>query len=219
MTPKRYDLIVFDWDGTIINSIGLISLCIQAAARDRGLPIPSDEAAKSIIGLGVFESTRRLFPDLNQAEQTAFALAFREHYVPRDHEAPLFDGIRELLGELHHPDRFLAVATGKSRVGLDRALGFTGLKSAFHFSRCADEGFAKPHPEMLLKLMEFTGVSPDRTLMIGDTVHDLDLAQNAQVAAVAVNYGAHPPELLATRTSLGAFDTVGGLSAWLRQNA
>lgn len=219
MKPRRYDLIVFDWDGTIMDSTGLIAECIQLAAGDEGLPIPSIDAAKSIIGLGVHESTRRLFPDLDHAVQTAFALAFRRRYVPRDHEAPLYEGIRELLGELNHSERFLAVATGKSRAGLERAFAHSGLGSSFHFSRCADEGFAKPHPDMLLKLMAFTATAPERTLMIGDTVHDLDLAKNANVAALGVTYGAHSAELLATRGSLAAFDSVGALGAWLNQNA
>ena len=219
MSPKRYELIVFDWDGTIMDSTGLIAECIQLAAQDRHLPIPSTDAAKSIIGLGIHESTVQLFPDLDQAAQTAFALAYRQHFVARDHEAPLYDGIRELLVALDHPARFLAVATGKPRAGLERAFAHTGLKSAFHYSRCADEGFAKPHPDMLLKLMDFTAVPPERTLMIGDTVHDLDLANNAGVAAIAVTYGAHPAGLLATRPSLNRVDTVDELAAWLKQNA
>lgn len=219
LVPRRYDLIVFDWDGTIMDSTGLIAECVQLAARDRCLPIPSTQTAKSIIGLGIGESTIRLFPDLDQSAQTAFALAYRQHFVARDHEAPLYDGIRELLAALEHPARFLAVATGKPRAGLERAFAHTGLKSAFHYARCADEGFAKPHPDMLLKLMDFTGVPPERTLMIGDTVHDLDLANNAGVAAIAVTYGAHPAELLATRTPIKTVSTVNELAAWLKQNA
>jgi phosphoglycolate phosphatase len=219
ISPSRYDLIVFDWDGTIMDSTGLIAECVQLAARDRGLPIPSTEEAKSIIGLGIHESTRQLFPSLDSDAQTAFALAYRRHFLSRDHEAPLYEGIRELLVAIERPKRFLAVATGKPRVGLERAFGQTGLKSAFHFSRCADEGMPKPHPDMLNKLMAFTAVPPERTLMIGDTVHDLDLARNAGIDAVAVTYGAHPAELLATRPSRAAVNTVSELAAWLRQNA
>lgn len=202
-----------------MDSTGLIAECIQLAARDRRLPIPSTDAAKSIIGLGIHDSTMRLFPELDRAAQTAFALAYRQHFVFRDHEAPLYDGIRELLAAINHPERFLAVATGKPRAGLERAFEHTGLRSMFHFSRCADEGFSKPHPGMLQKLMQFTAVPAERTLMIGDTVHDLDLAKNANVAAVAVTYGANPRELLATRRSLATVDTVGELAAWLKLNA
>ena len=219
MLQARFDLIVFDWDGTIMDSTGLIAECIQLAAHDRGLPIPSTEAAKSIIGLGIQESTLRLFPELDQDAQTAFALAYRRHYVPRDHEAPLYDGIRELLETLRHHTRFLAVATGKPRAGLQRAFEHTRLTSAFHFSRCADEGMPKPHPEMLHKLMDFSSMSPQRTLMTGDTTHDLELASNAGVAAVAVTYGAHSVELLSTRTSIATVNTVTELTAWLQQNA
>ena len=125
----------------------------------------------------------------------------------------------ELLARLASPERFLAVATGKPRAGLERAFAHTGLKPHFHYTRCADEGFPKPHPDMLLKLMEFTGVPPERTIMIGDTVHDLDLARNAGVDAVAVTYGAHPREVLATRPSLATVDTVSELGTWLKQNA
>ena len=219
MTSRRYDLIVFDWDGTIMDSTGLISECIQLAARDQGLPIPSITEAKSIIGLGLRDSTRQLFPDLDPAAQAAFAHAYRQHYVPRDHEAPVYDGIRELLVALDHSERYLAVATGKPRAGLERAFAHSGLKSAFHFSRCADEGLPKPHPDMLLKLMDFTSIPKARTLMIGDTVHDLDLARNAGVASVAVTYGAHPAELLSSRPSLAVVNSVVELAAWLNQNA
>lgn len=217
--PRRFDLIVFDWDGTIMDSTGLIAECVQLAARDRGLPIPSMVAAKSIIGLGLEDSTVKLFPSLDHAARVAYASAYRQHYIPRDHEAPLYTGIRGLLAALNHPSRFLAVATGKPRAGLERAFAHTQLKSMFHFSRCADEGFPKPNPDMLLKLMAFTAVPPERTLMIGDTIHDLEFADNAGVAAVAVTYGAHCAELLATRPSLAAVDNVHDLAAWLKQNA
>ncbi len=218
-SARRYDLIVFDWDGTIMDSTGLIADCIQQAARDMNLSIPSCEQAKSIIGLGINDSTGRLFPQLDASAQLQFALAYRKHFVARDHEAPLYGGIRELLASLAAPERFLAVATGKPRAGLERAFGHCGLKSYFHFSRCADEGFPKPHPDMLLKLMELTAAGPDRTLMIGDTTHDLELARNAGVDALAVTYGAHGRDALATMPALAVLDSVGELSAWIRANA
>jgi phosphoglycolate phosphatase len=215
----RYDLIVFDWDGTIMDSTGLIADCIQCSARDMKLPVPTLAQAKSIIGLGVNDSIRRLFPQLEAAAQKQYALAYRNHFVVRDNELPLYEGIRELLIGLVAPDRFLAVATGKSRAGLERAFAHTGLKSYFHYSRCADEGFPKPHPDMLLRLMEFSAVGADRTLMIGDTTHDLELAQNAGVDALAVSYGAHPRCALAGMQALEIFDSVDGLSAWMRTHA
>ncbi|HEX9391566.1 MAG TPA: HAD-IA family hydrolase [Usitatibacteraceae bacterium] len=215
---RNYDLIVFDWDGTIIDSTGLIADCIQHAARDLQLRVPTVAEAKYIIGLGLLQSTGTLFPELSPADRARFAVRFREHYVPRDHEAPLYPGIVELLESLAAPERFLAVATGKPRAGLERAFAHTGLKAHFHYSRCADEGFAKPHPDMLLKLMDFTGASPQRTLMIGDTSHDLQLAQNAGVAAVAVTYGAHPAEVLAGHRARARVDSVTALAAWLAAN-
>jgi len=215
----RFDLIIFDWDGTIMDSTGLIADCIQLAAREMALPVPSRDEAKSIIGLGINDSVKRLFPQLSSAEQTQYALTYRKHFVARDHEAPLYDGIRELLADLAMPERFLAVATGKPRAGLERAFGHTGIKSHFHYSRCADEGFPKPHPDMLMKLMEFTSVEPERVLMIGDTTHDLELAQNAGVRAVAVTYGAHRREHLEPHPAEVVVDSVAELTAWLKNHA
>ncbi len=218
MKVRRYDLIVFDWDGTISNSTGLIAECLQLAAREEGFAVPTEARAKSIIGLGLAASTETLFPELSAAERVRVALRFREHYVPRDHEAPLYEGIRELLESLAHPERFLAVATGKPRIGLDRAFVYTGLKPHFHITRCGDEGFGKPHPEMLEKIMNFTGVAPAKTLMIGDTTHDLELAENAGVDAIGVTYGAHPRSVLLSRRSRAIVDSVAALAAWLDEH-
>ena len=216
---RRFDLIIFDWDGTVMDSTGLIADCIQQAARDMCLHVPSRDQAKSIIGLGINDSTRRLFPQLDAAAQLQYALTYRKHFIARDHEAPIYDGIRDLLVSLASPERFLAVATGKPRAGLERAFGHCGLKSHFHYSRCADEGFPKPHPDMLLRLMEFTAVGPDRTLMIGDTTHDLELARNAGVDAIAVTYGAHGRDTLVQMPALAYVDSVAELSAWMQTNA
>jgi len=217
--PRRFDLIVFDWDGTIIDSTGLIAECIQLAAADVGLPAPTTIKAKHIIGLGLTQSIQILFPDLSDVDIQRFVAAFRNHYVPRDDEAPLYDGIAALLANLAHTERFLAVATGKPRAGLERAFAYTGLRSHFHFTRCGDEGMPKPHPDMLLKLMNFTGVAPHRVLMIGDTTHDLELARNAGVAAIGVAYGAHPAEALNRHQPEWVAHDVAELSNWLHQYA
>jgi len=211
--------VIFDWDGTVMDSTGLIADCVQLAAREMKLPVPTLTEAKSIIGLGINESVGRLFPALSQEGRVQFALTYRKHFVSRDHEAPVYEGIPALLDSLAAPERFLAVATGKPRAGLERAFGHSGLKSKFHFSRCADEGFSKPHPDMLLKLMEFTSVPPARTLMIGDTTHDIELAHNAGVDVLAVSYGAHPRATLETLAVQGIFDSVAELSAWMQKNA
>lgn len=216
---QRYDLIVFDWDGTLMDSTALIAACLQSAAAEMRLPVPDTQSAKSIIGLGIADSTRRLFPQLDAAGHVEFASIYRRLYVPRDHEAPLYPGVRELLASLQAPQRFLAVATGKPRAGLERAFAHTGLKPMFNYTRCADEGFPKPHPDMLHKLMHFAAVSPERTLMVGDTTHDLELARNAGVAALAVSHGAHPREALAQRECLGIVDSIEALSAWMKIHA
>ena len=217
--PRRFDLIVFDWDGTIIDSTGLIAECIQLAATDVGLSMPTTSEAKHIIGLGLAQSLKTLFPGLADAQLSRFVEAFRKHYVPRDDEAPLYAGIATLLTQLAHPQRLLAVATGKPRAGLERAFGYTGLKPHFHYTRCGDEGMPKPHPDMLFKLMEFTGVAPHRVLMIGDTSHDLELARNAGVAALGVGYGAHPARSLTCYQPESVVHDVAELSSWLHQHA
>ncbi len=215
----KYRLVVFDWDGTIMDSTGLIAECIQRAAVDCGLPPPSMEDAKHIIGLGIVDSTRALFPGLDDAGLDAFAARYRAHYVPRDGEVILYDGIQDVLTSLAHNARFLAVATGKPRRGLDRAFAHCGLQHHFHYTRCADEGFAKPHPDMLEKLMSFTGVGPTETLMIGDTTHDLDMAAAAGCDALGVSYGAHHPDKLQHSAHRAILPTVDALAAWLRLHA
>jgi phosphoglycolate phosphatase len=216
---SRYDLVIFDWDGTIMDSTGLIARCIQDACRDLGLPVPSDADARWVIGLGASASVKFVAPTLEPERHGEFAALYRGQYLAREHEAPLFEGIPALLVELRARDRRLAVATGKSRRGLDRALEACGLAVHFEASRCADEGFAKPHPGMLLALLEATGVEPSRALMIGDTTHDLELAANAGVDAVGVTYGAHDEALLRSRAARHLASSVEDLRQWLALNA
>lgn len=215
----RYRLVIFDWDGTVMDSTGLIAECIQLAAADCGLAPPSTIEAKHIIGLGILDSTKMLFPALDETGLRYFAERYRAHYVPRDGEVKLFDGIENVLHELAHEARFLAVATGKPRRGLERAFAHSGLGHHFHYTRCADEGFAKPHPEMLEKLMSFTGVLPNETLMIGDTTHDLNMAAAAGCDGLGVSYGAHFPEKLQSSPHRAILPTVSALADWLRKNA
>ncbi len=215
----RYKMLVFDWDGTIMDSTALIAQCIRHAALACGLPEPTEEEAKSVIGLGVMESIGRLFPGIDQPRAQAFGTHYRAHFLARDHETPLFEGMRELLDSLDGPARVLAVATGKSRRGLDRAIGYSGLGGRFHFTRCADEGFPKPHPDMLERLMQFAGTERSEVLMIGDTTHDLDLARNAGVDSLAVSYGAHPFEVLTSHDARAVVQSVAELREWLSRNA
>lgn len=215
---KRYELIVFDWDGTLMDSAGAIVRSIQAACRDLELPVPEEARARHVIGLGLADALQHAVPDLAPEHYPRMVERYRHHYLSRDHELVLFEGVEELLGDLAGRGHLLAVATGKSRIGLDRALAHSGLHSHFHGSRCADECFSKPHPQMLEELMAEFGVAPDRTLMIGDTSHDLLMASNAGVGALAVTYGAHSSEHLAEHASLACLHSVPELSAWLKNH-
>ncbi|OHC63437.1 MAG: HAD family hydrolase [Rhodocyclales bacterium GWA2_65_20] len=216
---KRFELIVFDWDGTLMDSAGLIVSSVQAAARDLGLAPPSDERARHIIGLGLIDALRHALPDLEPSRYEDVAERYRHYYLSRDHELVLFAGVQELIGKLARAEYRLGVATGKSRKGLDRALDGSGLGTYFHGTRCADECHSKPHPQMLEELMDEFGVAPAATLMIGDTTHDLLMAKNAGVAALAVAYGAHPRETLEAETPLGCVGSIAEMAAWLSANA
>jgi phosphoglycolate phosphatase len=216
---KRFELIVFDWDGTLMDSAGAIVACIQAAAVDLGLAPPSEERARHVIGLGLHEALRHALPELEEARHLELADRYRHHYLSQDHELTLFTGADALVRDLAADGFTLAVATGKSRKGLDRAMATSGLGDFFHASRCADECHSKPHPQMLEELMEEFGVSPGLTLMIGDTIHDLAMARNAGVHGLAVSYGAHPRETLEELAPLHCADSVAELSDWLRRHA
>jgi phosphoglycolate phosphatase len=202
-----------------MDSTAVIAASLQEACRDVGCPVPTREEALFVIGLNIADTFQRVVPSLDESGRAQLANRYRHHFLAREHEAPLFAGVREMLADLHGRGRRLAVATGKARRGLDRALGATGLGPWFEASRCADEGFAKPHPGMLLTLLEATGVEPARALMVGDTTHDLELAANAGVDAVAVLYGAHHAELLGTRPAVARCASVGELHKWLGANA
>jgi phosphoglycolate phosphatase len=216
---RRYELIVFDWDGTLMDSTSAIVASIQAAARDLGIEPPSDERASHIIGLGLIDALRHALPDLPAERYQAVAERYRYHFLARDHELLLFEGAKELIDELTRAGHFLAVATGKTRKGLDRAFEVSGLGPRFHASRCADECHSKPHPQMLEELMDEFGVEPGATLMIGDTTHDLLMARNAGVAALGVAYGAHPRDALEAESPLYCAADVPQLAAWLRERA
>jgi phosphoglycolate phosphatase len=216
---KRYDLLVFDWDGTLVDSAGHIVESIQAACRDLELPVPSDEQARYIIGLGLVDAMAYLLPMLPPAQYPRLAERYRHHYTSGDHRVRLFEGAREGIERLHTRGFLLGVATGKSRRGLDRALQDSGLQPFFCASRCADEGFPKPHPDMLLRLMEILSVPPERTLMIGDTSHDLEMARGARVPAVAVTYGAHEAGYLKAQEPVACVSSFAELIAWLEAHA
>lgn len=215
----KYELIVFDWDGTLMDSTATIAAAIQAVARDLGLAEPSEMQAKHIIGLGLVDALRQSMPDLPAQRYHEAAERYRHHYLGRDHELRLFAGAGELVAELAAAGFHLAVATGKSRNGLNRALAASGLGPYFPASRCADECHSKPHPQMLEELIDAFAVSPATTLMIGDTTHDLQMARNAGAHGLAVSYGAHPRAQLEAEAPLFCAADVAQLAAWLRANA
>ena len=218
LRPRRYDLIVFDWDGTLFDSTALIVRAIQAACRDLGAPVPSDEAAAHVIGLGLQDALQHAVPDLPVDLYPELGRRYRQHYFASHDQVTLFAGVPELLAGLRERNHWLAVATGKSRHGLDEALRISALGGLFDATRTADETRSKPHPQMLQELMREFGTDPERTLMIGDTTHDLQLAANAGTDAVAVAYGAHPPEQLGDLRPLTIAHSVPELQDWLARH-
>jgi phosphoglycolate phosphatase len=219
-TPRRrFDLIAFDWDGTLFDSTGLIVRCIQAACRDLGMPEPSDVQAAYVIGLGLMDALRHAVPDLPVERYPELGRRYRHHYMASQHQIVLFDGTRDMLAALKARNHWLAVATGKSRLGLNEALDSARLRPFFDSTRTADETASKPHPLMLQELMGELGADPARTLMIGDTTHDLQLAVNAGVACVGVSYGAHPSEDFHRFEPLFVAHSTRELHDWLHEHA
>jgi len=213
---RQFDLVVFDWDGTLMDSAGAIVRAIVAACEDLGVARPTEERARHVIGLGLEDALRHAVPDLAAADYPRMADRYRHHYLASDQELSLFEGAREMVEWLDARQVLLAVATGKSRQGLERALGHSGLGTLFHATRCADECFSKPHPAMLEELMDELGVARERTVMIGDTIHDLQMARNAGVAAVAVSFGAHPRTVLEAERPMACLASPAALHEWLR---
>ena len=217
--PRQFDLIVFDWDGTLFDSTALIARCIQAACADLGVAVPSDRDASYVIGMGLVEALQHAAPGLSRERYPELGQRYRHHYVARQHELSLFDGTLPMLKALKVRHHWLAVATGKSRSGLDEALNTVQLRGVFDATRTADETTSKPHPQMLLELMRELGVAPERSLMIGDTTHDLQLAANAGTASVGVSYGAHEHAGFAAFAPRHIAHSVTELSDWLADHA
>jgi phosphoglycolate phosphatase len=219
MTALNFDLIAFDWDGTLFDSTGIIVRCIQEAVRDVGGTVPSDEAAAYVIGLGLMQALAHAAPDVPEERYALLGERYRHHYVQQQNRISLFKGVLPMLQSLRERGHLLAVATGKSRHGLDEALHSVELQGRFHGSRTADETAGKPHPLMLQELMAEFGTAPQRTLMIGDTTHDLQMALNAGCASVGVSYGAHEPHGFAALQPRAVVHTVDELQRWLLTHA
>ena len=217
--PKQFDLLVFDWDGTLMDSAAAISTSLRTACADLDLPVPSEERARYVIGLGLSDALKYLLPDLPAVGYPALLDRYRHHFQNQDRDTTLFDGASQMLQMLRDAGFMLAVATGKSRRGLDRALEATGLQKMFCATRCADESFSKPHPGMLLWLLDELNVERARTLMIGDTSHDMEMAVAAEIARLGVTYGAHPRENLVKHAPVACLNTFNELSLWLTAHA
>lgn len=215
----RYRLIVFDWDGTLVDSAGAIAACIQAAARELALTVPDEGRARHVIGLGLHDSLRHAVPDLPPGRVQEFVECYRREFLAREGAMGVFPGVLGLLDTLLARGHVLAVATGKSRRGLERALDVAGLRSHFAATRCADETVPKPSPAMLHELMRELDAAPADTLMIGDTSHDIGMAAAAGVDAVAVTYGAHVGEDLRALAPRACVSSVEELDRWLTRHA
>ncbi|MDS1140940.1 HAD-IA family hydrolase [Pusillimonas sp. SM2304] len=212
---KRYDAVIFDWDGTVMDSTHSIVAAIQGACADLALPVPPHHEASWVIGLSLESALYRCVPTLTEDRMPDFLDRYRFHFLSRDPHIKLFDGIAGLLAELRARQVALGVATGKSRVGLDRVLGAMQLQDHFHATRCADESFSKPHPAMLLELMEELGLEPEGVLMVGDTSHDIQMATAAGVDSMAVTYGAHDTPTLAAASPTVMVSSVSEMQGWL----
>lgn len=214
-----FDLIAFDWDGTLFDSTAIITRCIQAAVRDVGGTVPTDAAASHVIGLGLMQALAYAAPDVPKEKYPELGARYRHHYMAHHNDISLFAGVLPMLAELKARQHWLTVATGKSRQGLDLALRAVELQGVFDASRTADETAGKPHPRMLQELMREFGVDPSRVLMVGDTTHDLQMAINAGCASVGVSYGAHPPAAFDALEPRFIAHSVADLRTWLRTHA
>ena len=218
MKTRNFDLIAFDWDGTLFDSTKIIVRCIQAAVQDVGGAKPTEQAAAYVIGLGLMEALAHAAPDVPTDKYPQLGERYRHHYAAHYDDLVLFDGVLPMLTALKAKGHLIAVATGKSRRGLDEALQSVELKGVFHGSRTADETAGKPDPRMLHELMELFNLPADRVLMVGDTSHDLQMAINARCPSVGVSYGAHEPENFVKLAPRHVAHSVPDLTQWLLAN-
>jgi len=212
----KFKIIVFDWDGTLMDSVARIVACVQAAVRELGQPLPGESEIREIIGLGLHEAVQTLFPALGAPLREQIVQRYRHHFLVQNRTpSELFAGARSAVEELAGAGYRLGIATGKGRSGLDRVLETTGLGEFFGATRCADETRSKPHPEMLLQVIQELGGTPQQTLMIGDTEYDMEMARNAGAWSLGVAYGVHPCERLRQHQPLDCLDSPAQIPLWL----
>ncbi|MGD8910092.1 MAG: HAD-IA family hydrolase [Chromatiales bacterium] len=214
----NFELLIFDWDGTLMDSEARIVACVEAAVEDLGLTSPGHDAIRNIIGLGLREAVHSLFPDANERLHLDIAEHYRAHFFSsKKVPSELFEGAREVIERLYQSGYMLAVATGKGRSGLNQALDSTGLGAFFHATRTADETFSKPHPEMLHQILDELGIMPDQALMIGDTEYDLQMAANACISSLGVDYGVHERQRLLKHRPLACLEKITEIPVWLEE--
>lgn len=211
---NSFQLIIFDWDGTLIDSQQNIVACLQSMIRDLGLPERSEDQLSNIIGLGLYEALTQLFPEHAEDTHQQMIDRYRYHFLSSEPSA-CFQGVQDLLPRLVEDGYMLAVATGKGRQGLNKALDSTGFSQWFVSTRCADESRSKPHPQMLEEILEETGVDNDKAIMIGDTEYDMLMAQHAGMASVGVSYGVHSANRLQQHDPMIILDDLRHLPDWL----
>lgn len=220
MTTDDFELLVFDWDGTLMDSEARIVTCLERAVAAVGAEVRTRQELRDVIGLGLTQAIERLYPQAGAGFVADFTVAYREYFLSQDRTpSALFTGAREVIEGLAARGYLLAVATGKSRRGLDRELAETGLGRFFHVTRCADETFSKPHPRMLEEIMTDLDTPAGRTLMIGDSEYDMMMANNARTRALAVSYGVHELERLLGHGPIGHLDAIAELPGWLERRA
>jgi len=216
MQQSKFQLVVFDWDGTLIDSARKICNCIQAAARDLQLVEPDYNQAKNIIGLDLLESMQILFPEQSRATQAELVERFRQHSIYDDVTAqPLFEGVEAGLARLDSRGVLLAVATGKARRGLTRVFADIDIEHYFVTTRCADESRSKPHPQMLEDILETTSIDPHKSIMVGDTSYDMQMAKNAGIPGLGAGYGVHSHSTLRKASAIDVLDSFSGVIDWL----
>ncbi len=206
---KKYKMLIFDWDGTLMDSQQKIVQTLRSTLLQLNLVDQSDDQLKNVIGLGLSEAIIQLYPKLNEQQVKQFADLYRHIFVLPDQPCPvLFDGVIAMLKKLHQQGVILVIATGKGRQGLEQAIDSSGVREFFYASRCADETFSKPNPQMLIELLDEFSLTPAEAIMIGDTIYDLEMANNIKMDSLAVSYGVHEIDRLLNYNPILVCDTI-----------
>lgn len=216
MMNREFDLIIFDWDGTLMDSVAKIVRCFQEAMNELNISSPSVDEIRNIIGLGMEEAMNILLPNHSSAEKNKVIDVYRDHFLERDKtDMPFFSGVESGLQQLQSHGYQLAVATGKNRKGLDRLLGLHDFDKYFTATRCSDESCSKPNPKMIHDLLSQTKIAPEKAIMIGDSTYDMEMACNAKIECIAVNYGVHDCQQLKQYKPKDCLDSFSDVMNWL----